>query len=67
MTWEYTTLQLVATGFEDADKLDNYQQILAEYGQNGYELVSAVAYTSAVVRGGQIVVLFFKRPLPAPE
>ncbi len=65
MTWEYTTLQLVATGFEDGDKLDNYQQILTEYGQNGYELVSAVAYHSTVVRGGQIVVLFFKRPLAA--
>lgn len=65
MTWEYTTLQLVATGFEDADKVENYQQILGEYGQNGYELVSAVAYNSAVLRGGQIVVLFFKRPLAA--
>ena len=62
MTWEYTTLQLVATGFEDADKLDNYQRILAEYGLNGYELVSAVAYNSAIV-SGQIVVLFFKRPM----
>lgn len=66
MTWEYTTLQLVATGFEDADKLENYQQILAEYGQTGWELVSAVAYTSALVRG-QIMVLFFKRPLTPGE
>lgn len=66
MTWEYTTLQLVATGFEDADKLDNYQQILTEYGQDGFELVSAVAYNSGLARTGQIVVLFFKRPLTPP-
>jgi hypothetical protein len=62
MTWEYTTIQLVATGFEDGDKLDNYQRILAEYGLNGWELVSAVSYNSAVVTG-HIMVLFFKRPL----
>lgn len=64
MTWEYTTLQLVATGFEDGDQNDNYQKILGEYGLNGYELVSAVSYNSAIM-AGQVVVLFFKRPLAA--
>ena len=64
MTWEYTTVQLVATGFEDAAQNENYQTILAEYGLNGFELVSAVAYNSALMTG-QVVVLFFKRPMQA--
>lgn len=67
MTWEYKTLPVVANGFEDADKLDGYEQILAEFGSQGWELVSTVAYNSALVRGGQIVVLFFKRPVATPE
>jgi hypothetical protein len=63
MVWEYTTVQLVARGFEEADQNDGYQQLLAEYGLNGWELVSAVSFPSGQI-AGQIVVLFFKRPLP---
>jgi len=61
--WDYTTVQMVAAGFEDPSGNENYQSLLNEYGQQGWELVSAVTYPGRVV-AGDIVVLFFKRPLP---
>lgn len=61
MAWEYTTVQLVATGFDDPNQTENYQRVLTEYGAEGWELVSAVGYNSGLV-AGQIIVLFFKRP-----
>ncbi len=60
--WEYTTIQVVASGFEDADQTEQYQTILNQYGSDGWELVSAAPFVSALV-AGQVVVLIFKRPL----
>jgi hypothetical protein len=64
MKWEYTTIQLVAIGFEDAERVDEYQRIMNVYGQDGWEMISAAAYNSGMVNG-QIMVLFFKRTLDA--
>lgn len=61
--WEYTTLQVVAGGFEDEDEAANYQSILNQYGAQGWELVSSTCYPGRVVEG-TVMVLFFKRPLP---
>ena len=60
--WEYTTLQVVAAGFEDEDENANYQSIVNEYGSDGWELVSAVSYPGQMV-AGSIIVMFFKRVL----
>ncbi|MFO0852056.1 MAG: DUF4177 domain-containing protein [Gemmataceae bacterium] len=62
--WEYTTVQLVATGFDDPAQTEHYQKVLAEFGVERWELVSAVGYNSTLI-AGQIIVLFFKRSLPA--
>ncbi len=59
--WEYATVQVVAAGFEDPAGNENYNAILNEYGDQGWELVGTAAYTGRVV-AGQVVVLFFKRP-----
>ena len=61
--WEYTTIQVVAAGFEDPGGNENYTAILNEYGEQGWELVASAGYAGRVV-AGQVVVLFFKRPLP---
>jgi len=61
MKWEYVTLPMVAAGFEDPDEIDNYQTILNQYGAQGWELVSAVAYPGKAI-AGEIIVLIFKRP-----
>ena len=60
--WEYTTLQVVASGFEDEEENANYQSILNEYGGEGWELVSTASYPGQVV-AGTIIVMFFKRVL----
>jgi hypothetical protein len=65
MTWEYTTVQLVATGFDQPEQTETYQKVLTECGAEGWELVSAVGYNSTLV-AGQIIVLFFKRPAVTP-
>jgi hypothetical protein len=62
--WEYTTVQLVATGFDDPTQTENYQKVMAEYGAEGWELASVVGYNSGLI-AGQIIVLFFKRPVAA--
>jgi hypothetical protein len=58
--WEYTTVQMVAAGFEDPDENDNYHTIMNQFGEQGWELVSAVSYPGKMVQA-HIVVLFFKR------
>lgn len=59
--WEYTSLPVVAAGFEDADEISNYQTILNQYGDQGWELVSTVSYPSRTTNV-DIVVFVFKRP-----
>lgn len=63
MIWEYTTLQIVATGFEDSATNDTYTGIMNQFGADGWELVSTEKYLSPMA-GGDVIVLFFKRPGP---
>ena len=60
--WEYTTLQVVASGFEDEAEIENYQTILNQYGTEGWELVGVTNFQGRIV-AGHVVVLFFKRPV----
>lgn len=60
--WEYITLQVVASGFEDEDENANYHLILNEYGGEGWELVSTASYPGQVI-AGTIIVMFFKREI----
>ena len=60
--WEYVTLQVVASGFEDEEENANYHSILNEYGTEGWELISTASYPGQVV-AGTIIVMFFKRVL----
>ena len=60
MRWEYTTVQLVAAGFEHDAKYDDYMATMQQYGAEGWELVSAVTYRSPLARE-DAVILFFKR------
>ena len=64
--WEYTTLQLVAGGFEDGPTADNYTSILNQYGGDGWEMISSERYLSPLA-GGEVVILFFKRPAQASQ
>jgi hypothetical protein len=64
MIWEYTTLQIVASGFEDSATNDTYNGIINQYGADGWELVSTEKYLSPMA-GGEVIVLFFKRPSSA--
>jgi hypothetical protein len=58
--WEYTTVQMVAAGFEDPDENETYHTFLNQYGEEGWELVSAVSFPGKLV-AAQLIVLFFKR------
>jgi hypothetical protein len=62
--WEYTSVPMVAAGFEDATGIENYHAIMNEYGRQGWELVGVTSYPGRMVEG-TIVLLVFKRPLPA--
>ena len=62
MIWEYKTIKLAATGFwggnVDADKLN---QMMNEFGQQGWELTTAVDVSE--IRGNtKDVIVIFKRP-----
>lgn len=63
--WEYSTLQLVVGGFEDESSADQYNALMNQYGADGWELASTQRYISPLA-GGEVVILFFKRPLIAP-
>lgn len=60
--WEYTTLQVVASGFEDEAENEQYHTIFNQYGAEGWELVGVTNFQGRIV-AGNVVVLFFKRPL----
>jgi hypothetical protein len=59
--WDYTTLQMVASGFENASETETYQNIINQYGAEGWELVGVTQFAGRII-AGDIVVLFFKRP-----
>lgn len=65
MRWEYATVEFVAAGFENPGLNETYRATMNQYGADGWELVSAVTYSSPLAKGAEAVVLFFRRPLPA--
>ena len=64
--WEYMTLQLVAAGFEDPAGTTTTTPIMNEYGQQGWELVSASATPAGCRRTDRVCSSRRPRDSPVP-